>query len=214
MMKKIIMFIALAMLGCNAIADVAVDMNAAFVNDKDGVGLSVGDMFLIAIDTDGDGVDGASLANYTDDNAAWNAVYDAGSFLWDADDVILFQGGLNNGSSMAGWFDLMASHGSTVTTALGSGIDEGDSVYAMWFSGVAGTELTPGAVSQVGFYTEGNWALPANNGTLTANNFALSQDSITVVPEPATALLLLIGGGCAWAGRRARRFHNFEDDRA
>jgi len=201
-MKKILMFIALAVLGCSAMADVAVDMNAAFINDTNGTPVSVGDMFLIVIDTDGDGVNGAGLANYTDYNAAWNAVVNVGSFLWDTDDIILFQGGLNNGSSMAGWFDLSASHGGTLTTALAGGVDAGDSVYAMWFSGVAGTELTPGAVSQVGFYTEGAWALPADQGTLTANNFGLNQNSISVVPEPASVLLVAVGGALVYGLRR------------
>jgi hypothetical protein len=202
-MKKILMVSAMAVMASVTFANVSVNFELSYLNDADDVAINEGIKFLAFIDKDGDGINGLNLGNYSDDNALWSAAAtaNAGSFLWDADDVIIFNGE-NKGWGVPGYFSLLDAQGGNSTVSLGNGIDTGDQVYVMWFAELAGIASAPGSISQVGYYTDSNWTLPPEGNGLQAEDYALNQSAITVVPEPATALLVAIGGGMAYVLRR------------
>jgi hypothetical protein len=208
-MKKQLLMMAMLAMAAMTYAGVAVNFELYQLNDADDVAISEGIKFLAFIDTDGDGINGLNLGNYSDNNSLWvdAATGNQGSFLWDADDVIIFDGG-NAGWGTAGYFSLNDpnANGGNALVTLGSGIDAGDQVYVMWFSELAGSASAPGSISQVGYYTDSNWTLPNDTGLLQAEDYALNQSAIAV-PEPASALLVALGGGMVYALRR--RGHRF-----
>jgi hypothetical protein len=202
-MKKIIMMFAMAM-AATSFANVAVNMDIMTLNDASDVAIQEGIKFLVYVDKDNDGINGLDLSNYFDDNALWVAAAAAnqGSFLWDADDAIIFEGA-SAGWGSEGFFSIGSANGGlNANFALGNGIDAGDHVYAMWFAELAGDAATPAGITEVGFYTDSVWTLPSETGLLDASDYYLNQSAITVVPEPATALLVAIGGGMAYVIRR------------
>jgi len=207
-MKKILVMLAMAAMAHVTFADVAVNFELAYLNDADDVVINEGIKFLAFIDKDGDGIDGLNMGNYSDNNALWVAAATAntGSFLWDANDVIIFNGE-NKGWGLPGYFSLLDAQGGNSIVTLGNGIDVGDQVYVMWFAELAGNAGAPGSITQVGFYTDSNWTLPNDTGLLQAEDYELNQSAITVVPEPASALLVALGGGMVYALRR--RGHRF-----
>ena len=203
-MKKIIMMFAMAM-AATSFANIAVNMDLMTLNNASGAPISEGIKFLVYVDKDNDGINGLNLGNYSDNNALWVAAATAnqGSFLWDADDTIVFNGA-SKGWGSSGFFSIGDANGGNALFSLGGGIDANDHVYAMWFSELDGTAVVPGSITEVGFYTDSNWALPGDTGTLEASDYGLNQSAITVqaIPEPATALLVAIGGGMAYVLRR------------
>jgi hypothetical protein len=204
-MKKIIMMLTMAM-AVTSFADISVNLDLMTLNDANDVAISEGIKFLAFVDKDNDGINGLDLSNYFDDNALWVAAAAAnqGSFLWDADDAIVFNGA-SKGWGLDGYFSASDANGGDLQVTLGNGIDENDHFYVMWFSELAGGAVAPGSITQVGFYTDSNWVLPGEGGLLSAASDSLNQSAITVVPEPATAMLALIGGGMAYALRRNKR---------
>ncbi|MFA6172278.1 MAG: PEP-CTERM sorting domain-containing protein [Kiritimatiellales bacterium] len=204
-MKKIIMMFALAM-AATSFATVSVNMDLMTLNDASDVAIKEGIKFLVYVDKDNDGINGLNLSNYADLNSLWvnAAAANTGSFLWDADDAIIFNGA-SAGWGSEGFFSLGSANGGlNAMFNLGNGIDQNDGVYAMWFAELAGNAATPAGITEVGFYTDSNWALPGDTGTLEASDYGLNQSAITVqaIPEPATALLVAIGGGMAYVLRR------------
>jgi hypothetical protein len=173
------------------------------LNDANDVPISEGIKFLAFIDKDNDGINGLDLSNYFDDNPLWSAAATAnqGTFLWDADDAIIFNGA-SKGWGFEGYFSISDANSGNAMFDLGNGIDIDDHVYVMWFAELAGDAVAPGSISEVGFYTDSTWVLPGDTGLLDASSDTLNHSAITVVPEPASALLALIGGGVAFVVRR------------
>lgn len=207
-MKKIIAILALAAFASVTLADVAVNFELWTLNDADDTPISENIKFLAFIDADGDGINGLNLDNYSDNNSLWNAAAAANqaTFLWDTDDLIIFNGD-SKGYAVPGYFSLLDANGGNAVFSLGSGIDTGDQVYVMWFAELAGSASAPGSITQVGYYTDSNWTLPNVTGLLQAEDYALNQSAITIqaVPEPASALLIALGGGAVYAIRRRGR---------
>jgi hypothetical protein len=209
-MKKILVMLAMAAMASMAFADVAVNLELSYLNDADDAPISEGIKFLAFIDTDGDGINGLNLGNYSDNNALWSAAATAnqGTFRWDADDVIIYNG-VNAGAGLDGYFSLINTPqaGNSVVTLGVDGIAVGNQVYVMWFSELAGSASAPGIIHQVGYYTDSNWTLPTNGNTLQVEDYTLNQSAITVIPEPASALLVALGGGMVYVlRRRGNRF--------
>jgi hypothetical protein len=203
-MKKIIMMFAMAM-AATSFATVSVNIDLMTLNDANDVAISEGIKFLAFVDKDNDGINGLDLSNYSDNNALWAAaaVENQGSFLWDADDAIVFNGA-SKGWGLDGYFSISDANSGNAIFNLGSGIDAGDHVYVMWFAELAGDAVAPGSISEVGFYTDSNWTLSNDGGLLDASSDSLNQSSIAV-PEPATAALALLGGGMVYVLRRNTR---------
>jgi hypothetical protein len=201
-MKKIIMMFAMAM-AATSFATVSIDVDLMTLNDVNDQPISEGIKFLVFVDRNNDGIAGLDLSNYSDNNALWTAAATAnqGTFLWDANDVIVYNGS-NAGWGLDGYFSLQGANNGLVQLTLGiDGVDAGDHVYTMWFPELSGDATVPGNITQVGFLTDPNWTLPADTGVLSATGYDFNQSAIAV-PEPASALLVALGGGLVYALRR------------
>jgi hypothetical protein len=208
-MKKLIMMFAMAM-AATSFATVSVNIDLMTLNDANDVAIHEGIKFCAFIDKDNDGINGLNLSNYSDNNALWVAAATAnqGTFLWDADDATIYNG-VSRGWGMDGYFSGLDVNGGDFQITLGNGIDVNDHVYVMWFSELDGSAVAPGSITEVGFYTDSNWTLPNDSFLLNATGDTLNQSAITVqaIPEPASALLVALGGGIVYAlRRRGNRF--------
>lgn len=96
-----------------------------------------------------------------------------------------------------------------------AGVEKDDLLLMVWFEDVQGstktqgTDLqpgaTPGASQNYGFYADATFVMPDNSGTHFIDvQFTGAQGvaSSTTVPEPASMILLAIGGGLLAARRR------------
>jgi hypothetical protein len=193
-MKKIGMMMAMAVLAVGAFADVSVNINVTSMGltDQNDATISVADGFyMLVADVDGDGLDG------------WNFDTDQISFsdsLVLDDDVVLYQGGYS--------FDDAALSPNSQESYLG--VIGGEQYYVIWGSvGSSATALGEG--NWFGAYSIDDnviWEVPAT-GTVApfisdANAVAVSSlyGYAQSVPEPASALLVLLGGGMVYALRR------------
>jgi len=192
-MKKIIYYIVIALAAISA--DASMTYSPFLFDGYDASGSAIVDgTFVMVLDVDGDGWDGLSYDSQAlsgDNSSSW---------LWDADDYLMNRGEIVNGEAFPF---------STFTAASVAGYDANvDHYYVMWFDTAYNiSDAGPGVGVDYGVEDLGAVGTdPGNYGEFLTGGNATYQ----TVPEPATALLLLIGGGCAWAGRRAKRFHNYE----
>lgn len=204
--RQKVLIIAMLAMASAAFATVSVNVDVMTLKDADDTAIAEGIKFLVLVDKDGDGIDGANMSNYSDDNTTWNSVVKTDSFLWDADDEIIFNGA-SAGYGTPGYFSVNDpdANGGNLMFNLGDGIDQGDQVYTMWFAELAGAAGTPGSITEVGYYTDSNWTLPADTGLLTASDYALDQSAITVIPEPTSIALLALAGLGIVYNRRFKR---------
>lgn len=191
-------FFAIALLGIVALAGAApvqADMTyAPFLfdgYDENGDPIENGTYTMI-IDLDGDGWDGVSYLEQGPADAANDL-----SWLWDSDDFLMDIGQIEDGEAFPF---------STIPTAdIPAGYDaEVDQYYLFWFNtpfdvaaGGPGQGIYYGAESLGTVGTD-----PGNYGP-----FALGGDATlqtTVVPEPISATLALMGGGAMFLRRRRR----------
>jgi len=195
-MKKILIMLIVAAGAIAVFADVSVNINVTSLGltDETDSTISVANgFFMLIADVDGDGLDGWTTGlneiNFT-------------SGLVSGDDVVLYKGGYAVD-------DTAFSPNSQQTY---TGVSGAEAYYMVW-SDIGATATDLGAGNYFGLFREDNvnWQVPA---TGTVAPFVADANAVgsyyQSVPEPATALLLVIGAGCAWAGRRAKRFHNYE----
>lgn len=201
-MKKLLIMLAVAGAAAVALADVSVNINvtAAGLTDETDTDITLANGFFMTVaDVDGDGLDGWTAGGSGDIDGEINFT----SGLVSGDDVVLWQGGYFNTSAAL----------SPNEQRDYAGVNGGEAYYMVWSDiGSSATDL--GANNVFGFYREDNvnWEVPA---TGTVGPVVMDSNSVgsyyQTVPEPATALLALIGGGLAYASRRAKRFHNAEE---
>jgi hypothetical protein len=198
-MKKIALLSIAALLAAAgaAQASVSVQVTAWQLNDKDGNDPAQKCKTIAVIDKDDDGIAGFDLTNASDT-----------TFIFDADDVIL-NGDVSGGewsettgdTEESGLKDYLVS--GTYSLNLGSGIDEGDHVFLFYFPDLTASATQPGQNTYFGVLDLG--PLPANTGSLAYNNTGLDvRATHQTVPEPATMVLLAIGGGLMAIRRRKR----------
>ncbi len=196
-MKKIGIITLLVMLAGFAGADIFLEINCGQLFENDGsTPISIGDMWAICIDVDGDG--GSA---FTDSSS--NA---SDSFLMDTDDVLCGYGTIDNA------FGSLAGYVQTGNGNAGTGYNtsvSGKNYYLLYFQNVTSGSVA-GENTYFGYWQADNLTPTADLGTQAGT---LYTDSVSAqyqtVPEPATALLLVLGAGCAWAGRRAKRNHTY-----
>lgn len=200
MRKYIIGFISL--LAVCATANITVDYQLAYLNDSTGTAVSQGTIAAFYIDLNGNGLSGITSSTVTD------------SFLFDAGDLLI---GTDVSSAADGAFlsaDGFLDELGRMDNAIGAltseltangGSVNGQDVYMLWFPEL--TIGTPGENQSYGFYNLGS--LPTADGqALTDLNSGLDLNAqYQTVPEPATALLAVIGGALAYGLRR--RGHKF-----
>lgn len=196
-MKKTIitmmMLMAMALMTVPAQADVAYAPFLFTGNDAAGNPIVDGSYSLI-LDLDGDGWDGNS---YT--SMSLGAANDL-NWLWDSDDLLLDRGQVSAGTAFP-----FTNTVSISTQGYDAGVDQW---FLLWFD-------TPYDVSAAGPGSGVDYGVElmgvAGNDGDTLSPFAVGGSAVfqtlgtTVVPEPISALLALIGGG-AMALRR--RFFN------
>lgn len=193
-MKKKIMMSAIALMAVAVQADMTYSP-FAFVSLNDASGSLINDgTYVMVLDLDNDGWNGVDYLTQSagDDNAT--------SWLWDADDFLMDRGQVTGGDAFPFW---------TVSTAnIPSGFTpDVDNYYVMWFDksyNVA--DIGPGV--GVNYGAENMGAVGTDPGDygpfLVGGNAALQT-----VPEPASALLALLGGSMVWVARRVKRHHTY-----
>ncbi|MGE4488724.1 MAG: PEP-CTERM sorting domain-containing protein [Kiritimatiellales bacterium] len=192
-MKKI-MFFLMSMMAMTSFANITVQTYLTDVDTHDNSAVSIDTLFKIVVDIDGDGLDlavnGGSISDFLNGSD---------------DDIILGSGGFYGSGEL--WYD----SGSIV---LPSGAAQGDDYYVVFYEGLTSADTAPGESTWFGVYRDGtdelNWSLPSDGNTVYAESYGLATSDVSyyqTVPEPATALLALIGGGIAYAVRR--RGHKF-----
>lgn len=185
-MKKILfaIFVALAAVSANA----SMTYSPFLLDGYDASGTPIANgTYVMVLDLDGDGWDGLdylSQASGSADNAS--------SWLWDADDYIMDIGQFENGEAFPfSTFNASSVPGYTANV---------DNYYVMWFD-TAYNPLAAGPGVGVNYGVENLGAVGTDPGDygpfLTGGNATLQT-----IPEPATALLIAIGGGMAYALRR------------
>ena len=189
-MKIIMALIALS--AGLASANIFIEANFALAQDHLGNAISQGDMWALIIDVDGDGL--AGVANGSAD-----------TFLVDAQDCLAGTGAIANGWSVDGVIETGGQNASSPF----AGYDD-KAFYLVWFEGVEGLTATqPGANTYYGVEFANINTPTGDTGTAVYANYTNPGvlASYQTVPEPATALLALIGGGLAYVSRRAKRHH-------
>lgn len=197
-MKKLLIMLAVAGAAAVALADVSVNINVTsmgLTDETDSTITVANGLFLVIADVDGDGLDGWTAGGSGDIDGEINFT----SGLVSGDDVVLWQGGYS--------FDDAALSPNEQRDY--TGVDGGEAYYMVW-SDIGSSATDFGENNVFGVYREDhvNWEVPA---TGTVAPFIADANSVgsyyQTVPEPATALLALIGGGMAYALRR--RGHKF-----
>jgi len=189
-MKKVVMMVLAVVSFSIAYSDVSAIIAPVGDTLKDPKGdvVSMADgMFMLIADIEGDGLDGYNFGGVSDLNLTDMFAQD--------DDILFYSGGFAGDDVGFGSF----------TQQVYAGLELGQEYYAVWSVGTgwAGTHRIDGDV---------NWEVPPSGGTVSPSysGYGSPNTQYASVPEPATALLLVLGAGCAWMGRRAKRFHNSE----
>jgi len=208
-MKKKVIIMAMMAVGLSSFATISLNLGGGQYQDRNGdalfhwdfVGPIVqGQLFLLIADVDGNGFQ------------SLGAIQNNTGFVA-AGDVLVGSWGVNYEAT---YMDGELSHAINGFDSTGKGLSTGSAMMMVWFDNLMAADAdvingTPGAGKFFGYHTA--WTVPADPGTYNLNHVFTGTDGraqFEVIPEPATALLALIGGGMAWAARRAKRFHNYQ----
>lgn len=188
-MKKILFAICVALAAVSANASMTYSPFLLDGYDASGNPISSG-TYVMVLDLDGDGWNGLDYLSQASGSAN-----NASSWLWDADDYIMDIGAFYDGEAFPfSTFNAADVPGFTANV---------DQYYVLWFD-VAYNPLAAGPGIGINYGAENLGTVgtdPGNYGPfLTGGNATLQT-----IPEPATALLALIGGGMAYVLRRNKR---------
>lgn len=204
-MKKRMITLLAMLAGAMAHADIAnfdVQMLVGGVMQKENssANLTAGSVYMVIADGSNDGLNMDSLWDmslFTSDSYLDNEIiykstaidFEGLTYLWTGTSE-------ERGSAFNAYNDLVGAN---------------DTYYLVWFEGLSDVDGTPTAGSWVGSITysssDANWRLPPANGAVgdsgTYASLAMNDVSwVQAVPEPASALLVAIGGGMVYALRR------------
>ncbi len=206
-MKKIVLMAALAFSAVLAQASISLNFTEGYLYKHDGsTVLPENSTIVMLLDADNDG----SFGDLTQSTTSWTA---------DAGDVVLDRWAFNYNYDVGFGAD-------SPTYTYGGDITVGKKIMLVWYDkAYSAGDAGPGEGVYFGtFRTDdiqtgqnATWIVPSdgftvNVGFLTANAGGDNAESLgaaqyQTVPEPATALLVAIGGGMAYALRR--RGHRF-----
>jgi hypothetical protein len=201
-MKKMMTMMAVALMAITTKADITYAPSALGVlNDASGNPMDNG-TYVLVLDRDNDGWNGLSYLNQAalpaDNSASW---------LWDADDFIMARGAIGSvkGENLEWAGDAFPFW--TVTTAnIPAGYTAGgDNYYMLWFdTSYDVAAIGPGAGINYGVEDLGKVGPDA---ATYSPDIVGGNANFQTIPEPATAILAMIGGGLAYFVRRANRSH-------
>lgn len=190
-MKKIIILAMAVMMAAGTYANIT--FNLWYKQAKDHLGTTINDatMFKIIVDADGDGLDaqssGLNAFASDDDQVAFTYAFDP---------------------SYPGEIYMVEDFTNVQRPAVATGTKD---FYVAWYEGLTNQSATdPGVGQWYGTYRESDWVFPEDGSTVTFgdmgdNGSALNQSDVTysqVVPEPASALLVALGGVSVYVLRR------------
>jgi len=192
-MNKILVILIIACFAVSSFADVSVNINvtAEGLTDESDAAIATADgFFLLIADVDGDGLDGWTVGGSGNIGSI-----DFTSGLTTGDDIVLYQGGFAFDSA-----GLSPNEQLTYT-----GVSGGEAYYLVW-SNIGSSAADFGENNIFGVFREDNvnWEVPATGGVYPVVYDANADGAsyYQTVPEPASALLALIGGGVAFIVRR------------
>lgn len=212
-MKKIMGLMAAVAFGATlAQASVSLNMYNGFFYENDGsTPLSLNSTIVLLADANNNG-----FGDLTQATTSWTA---------DAGDVVLARWNLNENAEGAGTsFDAVIFDYAGLTAGYDMLLVWYDKTYSVGDVGPGegvyfGTFRTDDVIS----YSTINWSVPTDGGLYDLNFMTAALAGGTgeslesagiaqyqTIPEPATAVLAVIGGGLAYFVRRAKRFHNYE----
>jgi hypothetical protein len=199
-MKKGIIAL-LVMMGMMTYADIATFDIQAYLSDvkqknNGSASLTVDSVFMLIADGNNDGLNMDS---------AWDqSLFVANNYL---DNEIIYKGtAIDDGEGSYLWSFTTGDRGAL--SAANDLVVAGDNYYMVWFEGLQNdVNGTPSANSWVGSYREATaeWQLPSVNGLRFPAADPVNMNNVTwtqAVPEPASALLVALGGGMVYALRR------------
>jgi len=183
-MKKTVVMFMLALIARVVSADVVYSPFAfGSLLDASGAAISSG-TYLMVLDLDGDGWDLNSISS--------------DSWLFDSDDMVFDRGTIENGDA----FPFYTLKPVNEPAGYDVGIDQ---YYLFWFDKAYNVaDVGPGASVNFGIESLGTVG-SVNSGNTYTPDLVGGNAQYQTVPEPATALLALIGGGMAYALRRNTR---------
>jgi hypothetical protein len=192
MKKSIIMLMVLFAAAAGSYASLSLNITSDNVTFDGATDYANGDYFMYLIDVNGDGIE-----------APTDIAFNPG-----ADDYLVADG-------EAVYMDMDGFRGYTWTTTktLDFATYANKDVYLVAFDGITSADSAPGAGTDYVIWRDAAMTLPGSDGGSLTGNYTLTPGTATfaqTVPEPATALFGLIGAGVAYAGRRAKRFYNYE----
>lgn len=191
-MKKMMILGAILVAAITSRADLAMNITSHNVTFDGVSNYANGDFFMYLIDVNGDGI-----------AAPTDIAFNPGS-----DDYLVASGN-------AAFADIDGFRGYTFTgdKNLDFATYAGKDVYLVVFDGITSSDLAPGAGTDYVIWRHTAMTLPGSDGGSLTGSYAFDAGSAIygqAIPEPATALLAVIGGGLAWASRRAKRFHSYK----
>jgi hypothetical protein len=192
MMRKIAMTVAaLVLVAATAQANVAffpdIGLGSASAQNAAGSPLANG-TYLLVLD----------LNNNGSQDAFTKTGGSATSWLWDSGDLILDRGDIGVSSGVAG----MAFPAANINPANYAGYSTSDHVFMLWFD-KAYNAAAAGPGAGVHYGVEDLGTAPADGGTLTVDANGGPANLVTS-PEPATLVLLAVGGAITLIRRRNR----------
>lgn len=188
------MGIAVALLATTA-ARADVSYGSFLFNGQDENGSPIADgTYVMYLDLDGDGFNGNS---YTAQAPTDGSVDNGSSWLWDPQDFILDIGSLTNGEAFP--------FRNLTTPNIPAGYTPNqDPYYIAWFKTPYTSQLGPGAGVRYGMELLGTAGADPGTYTTFATGGAALLNTVgtTVVPEPISMVLAMMGGGAFFARRR------------
>lgn len=192
-MKKMIIamvMLAIALMVSPAHADIAY---GGFLFDglnASGSPISSG-TYMMLVDLDGDGWNGTS---YTTQATTGN---NYSSWLWDSNDLILDRGQISNGEA----YPYASLSSANIPSTYTAGVDN---IYLFWFTGAySASAAGPGSNINYGVELLGKVGADPGDYTYFAEGGIASLKTLgTVVPEPISVVLAMIGGGAMFIRKR------------
>ncbi len=166
-------------------ANVTISGTVTNAQNDVGVDIAASRLTLLVIDAGDDGFGNLLPGSFFDD-----------AYLTGASDPDLFLAGIgssfNFGDGIASF--ALTSVNLNITNGLGNAwTSQGDAYYVLWFPDLASTVTNLTVGDRFGFARFSDWDLPADSGSIIGTTVNGGLATETVIPEPSTAALIVVG---------------------